>query len=273
VVEFLSGKSGNAARTKWHEYLLTFKGKSMKPEKGIQEVNYHMDLACTYHGFDHGQDTKFLTYNGAIHVCNSFGNKDLDARRPILMTLLEEHIKPKPPAPKRPRLVDMSTLVSGMQRQVARRIDNGIASVRTEIQSVGSAVTTVTCAVDSIQSNLNSNHVDMVAKMEKLQKMNASLSKALSNEQKAHEVTRTLLKDQQTMTQNKQTCISIQIQEIAGLKKRLAKENNSAVSTQILQLEKVTKAENRRTFAVVREISPATTGAVIRVVSRAACGR
>jgi len=245
----------------------------MKPGKDINDVNYNMDLACIYPRFTHGQDTVFLTYNGAKHVCETIGTKELDARRPILMALLEEHIKPKPPAPKRPRLVDMSTLVSGMQRQVVRRIDNGIASVRTDIQSVGSAVTTVTCAVDSIQSNLNSNHVDMVAKMEKLQKMNASLSKALSNEQKAHEVTRTLLKDQQTMTQNKQTCISIQIQEIAGLKKRLAKENNSAVSTQILQLEKVTKAENRRTFAVVREISPATTGAVIRVVSRAACGR
>jgi len=222
-------------------------------------VNYITDFACTYPRYNNGHDTVFLTYHGAEHVCKYMGKKDLDARRPILMALLEEHIKPKPPAPKRPRLVDMSTLVSGMQRQVARRIDNGTASVRTEIQSVGSAITTavsteITCAVDSIQSNLNSNHVDMVAKMEKLQKMNASLSKALFNEQKAHEATRTLLKDQQTTTQNKQTCIGIQIQEIAGLKKRLAKENNSAVSTQILQLEKVTKAENRRTFAVVREI-------------------
>lgn len=254
VLSTLYNKSDNAVRCTWHHYLQTTKGSCMKPGKDINDVNYNMDLACIYPRFTHGQDTVFLTYNGAKHVCETIGTKELDARRPILMALLEEHIKPKPPAPKRPRLVDMSTLVSGMQRQVVRRIDNGIASVRTDIQSVGSAVTTVTCAVDSIQSNLNSNHVDMVAKMEKLQKMNASLSKALSNEQKAHEATRTLLKDQQTMTQNKQTCIGIQIQEIAGLKKRLAKENNSAVSTQILQLEKVTKAENRRTFAVVREI-------------------
>jgi hypothetical protein len=162
------------------------------------------------------------------------------------MALLEAHIKPKPQVPKRPRsdptgFLGMSTLASGMQRQLVRRIDTGIASVRTEVQSVGSAVTTVTCAVDSLQSDVNSNHHDMLARIEKLEKINTSLGKALSKEQKAHEDTRMLLKKQQTVTQDKQTCIRIQIQEIADLKKKLAQDNTSTVSTQIKNVKEDTK--------------------------------
>ena len=60
-------------------------------------VNYITDFACTYPRYNNGHDTVFLTYHGAEHVCKYMGKKDLDARRPILMALLEEHIKPKPP--------------------------------------------------------------------------------------------------------------------------------------------------------------------------------
>ncbi len=254
----------------------------MKPTMNIWDVDFNAVLSCKYPNLNNGYDANILTYSGAKHLGDSLGGPNVDDRRLSFHALLEEHIKPKPPAPKRPRFystdsLDVSTLVSGMQRQVVRRIDNGLTSVRTEVQSVGTTVraeiknvgTTITStmgaavqAVGSLQSNVNSNHSDMVAKMEKLQRINVSLDaslekaqKALADEQKAHDKTRSLLKTQQFTTQKKETCIGIQINDITDLKKQLAKGNDSKLSMQVSNLEKLVKANADRTETIAKAVS------------------
>ena len=251
------GKSEPEVKDTWYDYLKTTKGAQVKPEKDIKTIIYDMTLACTYPKFNNGKDCTFLTKEGAKYVVQSIGKSDLDTRRPQFLALIEEHTKPKPPAPKRPRFystdsLDVSTLVSGMQRQVVRRIDNGLTSVRTEVQSVGTAVTH---AVGSLQSNVNTNHSDMVAKMEQLQRTNADLNARLSDEQKAHKATsanlsarladeQKALNGQKETTDKKQASININMttiknkdKEIEKLKKQIDDGTNSGLSMQIRELD------------------------------------
>ena len=269
------GKSEPEVKDTWYDYLKTTKGAQVKPEKDIKTIIYDMTLACTYPKFNNGKDCTFLTKEGAKYVVQSIGKSDLDTRRPQFLALIEEHTKPKPPAPKRPRFystdsLDVSTLVSGMQRQVVRRIDNGLTSVRTEVQSVGTAVTH---AVGFLQTNVNTNHSDMVAKMEQLQRTNAdlnarlayeqtahkatsaNLSARLADEQKAHKATsanlsarladeQKALNGQKETTDKKQASININMttiknkdKEIEKLKKQIDDGTNSGLSMQIRELD------------------------------------
>ena len=163
------------ARILWNQYLSTGKGNSMKPEKTISAIDYNFDLACSYPGFDRGQDTKFLTYNGAIYLCNSFGKKDLDARRPILMALLEEHIKPKPPVPNMlaaslqveqqergkasGQLEQYKQIVSALGSQVILSMNSNLSGVSGKIDTIQKTVGGVSGKVDTIEKTVGNQMV------------------------------------------------------------------------------------------------------------------
>ena len=282
AVMVLSDKAKDAARPRWHDYLLTEKGRNMKPEKEIKDVDYDADLACTYPSYDRGQDTKFLTYAGAMHLCDSFGKKDLDIRRPILRALLEAHIKPQQrPHNKRPRPGDSNDglIEEAALERVSTLFKGVVAGVKMDIAAVGGAfkaghdelkvgqselkadinalrtdtktghgelktdITSVGGAVDTLRADTKTGHGELKSMFKKIEK-------ALADEIRAHAKTQHLLAKQQATTQRKQLSINMLITENTALK-------NQTSNRMIAMMDTLTKRQAESTKLIQEAVTTA----------------